>query len=205
MAKCYILASISNVLQHQMQDVELISDIMLSLKEMFGEQGRSARQETMRQIYNTKMTKGTSVREHCLRMISNLNALEVLGADIDGESQVDMILQSLAESFKEFKLNYNMNKKVYTLSELMNELVAAKGILGTSSADANMAEVSTSQPKSKGKGKTKKKKKKKKKKDFAKQDGKQVTIGVANKGKKTKGKCFHCGEKGHWKKNCPIF
>ena len=41
MAKCYILASISNVLQHQMQDVELASDIMLSLKEMFGEQGRS--------------------------------------------------------------------------------------------------------------------------------------------------------------------
>ena len=65
----------------------------------------------MRQIYNTKMTEGTSVREHCLRMISNLNALEVLGADIDGESQVDMILQSLLESFKEFRLNYNINKK----------------------------------------------------------------------------------------------
>ena len=69
MAKCYILASISNVLQHQMQDVELASDIMLSLKEMFGEQSRFARQETMRQIYNTKMTDGTSVREHCLKMI----------------------------------------------------------------------------------------------------------------------------------------
>ena len=37
MAKCYILASISNVLQHQMQDVELASDIMLSLKKMFGD------------------------------------------------------------------------------------------------------------------------------------------------------------------------
>ena len=32
-----------------MQDVELVSGIMLSLEEMFGEQGRSARQETMRQ------------------------------------------------------------------------------------------------------------------------------------------------------------
>ena len=37
MAKCYILASILNALQHQMQDVELALDIMLSLKEMFGE------------------------------------------------------------------------------------------------------------------------------------------------------------------------
>ena len=44
-------------------------------------------------------------------MISNLNTLEVLGAYIDGESQVDMILQSLLESFKEFRLNYNINKK----------------------------------------------------------------------------------------------
>ena len=58
-----------------MQDVELVSDIMLSLKEMFGEQGYSARQETIRQIYNTKMTEGISVREHCLRMISHLNTL----------------------------------------------------------------------------------------------------------------------------------
>ena len=66
MAKCYILTSISNVLQHQMQDVKLVSDIMLSLKEMFGEQGRSARQETMRQIYNTKMAEGSSIREHVL-------------------------------------------------------------------------------------------------------------------------------------------
>ena len=79
----------------------------------------------MRQIYNTKMTEVTSEREYCLRMIYNLNTLGVLDVDIDGESQVDMILQSLLESFKEFRLNYNMNKKIYSLSKLMNELVAA--------------------------------------------------------------------------------
>ena len=118
MAKCYILASILNVLQHQMQDVGLASNIMLSLKEMFGEQGHSTRQETMRQIYNTNMAEGALVRQHCLKMIFNLNTLEVLGAKIDGESQVDMILQSLPKSFNEFRLNYNMNKKIYSLSEL---------------------------------------------------------------------------------------
>ena len=119
------------------------------------------------------MAEGTPVREYCLGMISCLNILEVLGADIDRKSQVDMILQSLPESFKEFRINYNTNKKIYTLFELMNELVAAEGILGTASVDVNMAEAFTSQPKSKGKGK-----KKKKKKDFTKQDGKQIALGL---------------------------
>ena len=90
------------------------------------------------------MAEGTSMREHCLKMISNLNKLEVLDVDIDGESQVDMILQSLTELFKEFRLNYNMNKNIYSLSELMNELVATEGILGISNVDANMVEASTS-------------------------------------------------------------
>ena len=75
-----------------------------------------------------------------------------------------------------------MNKKIYTLSELMNELVAAEGNLGTSSVDANVAEASTSQPRSKGKGK----KKKKKKKDFTKKKGKQIALGVANKERRSK-------------------
>ena len=90
------------------------------------------------------MAEGTSMREHCLKMISNLNKLEVLGVDIDRESQVDMILQSLTELFKEFRLNYNMNKNIYSLSKLMNELVATEDILGISNVDANMVEASTS-------------------------------------------------------------
>ena len=85
----------------------------------------------------------------------------------------------------------------------MNELVAVEVILGIASVDTNIAEASSPKPKLKGKGG-------KKKKEFTKQDGKQLSLGVANKGKKkvmyyTKGKCFHCDEKGHWKRNCPKF
>ena len=119
----------------------------------------------MRLILNTKRAQGTPVREHCLKMISYLNTLEVLGTDINGESQANMILQSLPESFKEFRHNYNMNKMIYTLSELMNELVAAEVILGTTSVDTNLVKASSSKPKSKGNGG-------KKKKEFTKQDGK---------------------------------
>ena len=69
-----------------MQDVKLALDIMLILKEMFGEQGCSAKQDTMRLILNTKMAQGTSIREHCHKMISYLNIMKILGTNIDGES-----------------------------------------------------------------------------------------------------------------------
>ena len=59
----------------------------------------AARQVSMKQLFNTSMRKGSSVREHVLKMMNLLNELEILGADIDGESQVDIILQSLPESF----------------------------------------------------------------------------------------------------------
>ena len=62
-------------------------------------------------------------------MIAMLNTLEVLGTEIDGESQVDMILHSLPNSFNQLRLNVLMNKKDYTLAELMNELITMENIL----------------------------------------------------------------------------
>ena len=55
-------------------------------------------------------------------MIAHLNELEILGAEIDGESQVDIMLMSLPESFKNFRLNYSMSKEIYSLAELLKEL-----------------------------------------------------------------------------------
>ena len=59
----------------------------------------------MRALLNTKMIEGTPVRDHVLKMIAHLNELEILGAEIDGESQVDIMLMSLLESYKNFCLN----------------------------------------------------------------------------------------------------
>ena len=64
----------------------------------------------MRALLNTKMAEGTPVWDHVLKMISHLNKLEILGAEIDGESQVDIVLMSLPESYKNFHLNYSMTK-----------------------------------------------------------------------------------------------
>ena len=92
MSWCYILASMSNMLQHQHQSMPTAYDMMMNLKEMFGDQTRSARQKTMNDMMNTTMAETTPVRDHVLKMIGLLNELEILGAEIDVESQVDIIL-----------------------------------------------------------------------------------------------------------------
>ncbi len=66
-----------------------------------------------------------------------------MGAEINVESQVDLILQYLANSFNQFRVNDSMNKKAYILSELMNELIVAEGIL-KAKAIVHMAQASSS-------------------------------------------------------------
>ena len=41
-----------------------------------------------------KVAEGSPVRDHVLKMIAHLNELEILEAEIDGESQVDIVLMS---------------------------------------------------------------------------------------------------------------
>ena len=68
-----------------------------------------------------KMGKGTRVRDHVLKMMDYLKEVEIQGAQIDDNSNIDMMLEYLPETFKEFKVNYNMNKRNMILTELMNE------------------------------------------------------------------------------------
>ena len=70
----------------------------------------------------------SSSRE-CFKNDKFLNKLKTLGANIDAQTQVDVILNSLPQSFAEFKLNYNMNQMNFSMSELMSSLQAAEGVI----------------------------------------------------------------------------
>ena len=104
--------------------------------------------------------------------------------------KIYLILQSLPKHFNQFKVNYNMHKMDLTPIQLMLELESAEQSL-TEPGSINFMEGSV-KPKGKPKGGNKNKKKKA-----------VIPITKSDAMKKLKGKCFKCGQKGHWKQNCP--
>nr|XP_009762065.1 PREDICTED: uncharacterized protein LOC104214131 [Nicotiana sylvestris] len=114
MVRYYILASMANVLQHQHKSMGCAYDMLESLKEMFGEQNRAAKQTAI---------------GPCSEDDGSFDELEVLGAVIDKESQVEMVLQTLPDSFQQFYLNNNMNKMNLSLVKLLNVLQAVESII----------------------------------------------------------------------------
>ncbi|KAK6139022.1 hypothetical protein DH2020_027233 [Rehmannia glutinosa] len=153
MARCYILWSISNVLQQKHQSMSTATEIIKSLRKMFDHQRWLARQAAIRSIMNMCMKLGTPVRDHMLALIAQFNVAEVLGAELESETHVDMTLETLPEMFSQFKVSYNMNKVNMSLTKLIKELQNAENVLKTKSSDAfAVTSVGPSSSKSKGNG-----------------------------------------------------
>ncbi|TYK11933.1 gag/pol protein [Cucumis melo var. makuwa] len=201
----YILVSMFDVLAKKHESLAMAKEIMDSLKGMFGQLEWSLKHEAIKYIYTKRMKEGTFVREHVLNMMMHFNIAEVNGGAIDEANQVSFILESLPKSFIPFQTNASLSKIEFNLTTLLNELQSFQNLtMGKGKeVEANVATTKRKfsrglSSKSKdGPSKPNRKIEKKGKGNNPKQ----------NKGKKTteKGKCYHCGENGHWLRNCPKY
>ncbi|KAK0586243.1 hypothetical protein LWI29_003477 [Acer saccharum] len=78
---------------------------------------------------NLRMKPGQAVKDHMIKVIAHLNIAELNGTEIDSETKIDMVVNSLSDSFDQFKLDYTLNKKKYTLQGLMQDVQSADKIL----------------------------------------------------------------------------
>ena len=65
-------------------------------------------------------------------MIKDLKELEKLDMSKDKKLLIDLILQSLTDSYAQFIVNIYMNKIQCTIAKLVNILVTTEGILRSS-------------------------------------------------------------------------
>ena len=94
-----MLASTTNELQNQHEDMKTAKTILTHLQELYGEQSRIARFEVSKRVFYTKMCEGQSVHDHCLAMIKDIEQLEKLDMSMSRDLQVDLILHSLPSSY----------------------------------------------------------------------------------------------------------
>ena len=116
--------------------------------------------------------------------MSHLNWAEVIKAKLEEEKQINIILKSLPNSFNQFKINYNMNKLKLTHTQLMHELKSVEQSL-VKPINVHLAKGYV-KPRGKPQGDNKNKKKKV-----------VVLVSKLTAMKKSKDKCFKCGQKGH--------
>ena len=61
-------------------------DILISFYEMFGRKGKLVRQDALKMIMNTKMSKRTLIGDHMICMIRLFNKMGILRVEIDGKT-----------------------------------------------------------------------------------------------------------------------
>ena len=102
------------------------------------------------------MKEREDVEVHVNSMIRAIEELESLDFKLDSHLQLDMILQSLPESFGQTIANFHMNNIKCTLIELLNILVIAQKALERNKKGKEVALIATSSG-TKKKGNKKKK------------------------------------------------
>ena len=68
------------------------------------------RYQISKELFRARITKVDSVNDHVLKIINLIENLALLDVIMDNDLYVDLILQSLPDSFDQFFMNFNMHK-----------------------------------------------------------------------------------------------
>ena len=109
-------ASMSTEIHRQYEKYTSAKEILLHLQELFSEHSRTTRYEISKRLFHAKMREGEDVGAHVNSMIRAIEELESLDFTMDFHLQVDLILQSLLESFGQTIANFHMDKIEFTLT-----------------------------------------------------------------------------------------
>ncbi|GKB52110.1 zinc finger, CCHC-type containing protein, partial [Tanacetum coccineum] len=151
-------------------------DMLQELKTLFSQQVEQELLQTVKEFHVCKQEEGQSVSSYVLKMKSYIDNLERLGHPVSLNLAVSLILVSLRNEYDSFVQNYNMHDMEKTVNELHAMLKLHEQTLSKRDAHALHAIRAGKIPPLP------------KKED----PGKDSVY-------------HHCGDIGHWKRNCPQY
>ncbi|KAL0288401.1 UNVERIFIED_CONTAM: hypothetical protein Scaly_2731400 [Sesamum calycinum] len=150
----------SNDVQKQYDRSDDVTSILQRMKEVYAIPDRHTRYVATKEFFKAKMTEGSSLQEHRVKMLSIVEKLEDLKVGLDNDTYINVILQSLPLFYDPFIVNFNMNRHEKSINELINMLVQYEATIKKSVPSVLIRETSTSKVKGKRAGRWKKKKSK---------------------------------------------
>ena len=120
-----MLGCMDSNLQKQLMEMDAYI-IIGHLKEMFQGKAIIERFSTIKALLSCKLTTGSSMAPHVLKMKGHLEDLERLGLKIEQELAIDIIFQSLPKPYDGFIMNYNIHGMNKSISELHGMLKTAE-------------------------------------------------------------------------------
>jgi hypothetical protein len=93
---------------------------------MFENQARAKRQNISKAFFACKLSEGSSVSPHVIKMMGYLQTLEKLDCGLKDDLANDVILQSLPVSYEPFIMNFHMNDIEKSMAELHGMLRTTK-------------------------------------------------------------------------------
>ena len=76
-------------------------------EDIFGGQSVLVRQAAVRNLMNCKHKSGTPIKDHMLNVIGYLAEAQSHGPEIDVDTQMEMIFESLSKEFVPFRMIFN--------------------------------------------------------------------------------------------------
>ena len=83
---------------------------MHNVEDIFGGQSGLVRQAAVHNLMNCKHNPGTPIKDHMLTIIGYLAEAQSHGYEIDADTQMEMIFESLSKEFISFRMIFNLRR-----------------------------------------------------------------------------------------------
>jgi hypothetical protein len=107
---------------------------------MFENQARAEKYNISKALFTCKLTEGSLVSPHMIKMMGYIEALNKLGWEIKDDLATDVILQSLSVSYGSFIMKFHRNGMEKTIAELHGMLKTVKNSIKKNSNHVMMVQ-----------------------------------------------------------------